>query len=113
MELLLTVEQTAHRLQMHPVSVRRLLLRGQIRGIKRGRVWRIPESALTEKSVATDSTSPLSKALKLVEAMEANTKDRISEHNADAVALLNEARLQREALLTGSEGDKLNRQKVR
>lgn len=47
-ELLLTVDQTAKRLQLHPVSVRRQLQSGRLRGIKRGKLWRIPESALTE-----------------------------------------------------------------
>jgi excisionase family DNA binding protein len=47
-EILLTVEQTAQRLQLAPLTVRRQLQRGSLRGIKRGRVWRIPESALTE-----------------------------------------------------------------
>ena len=47
-ELLLTVDQTAKRLQIHPVSVRRQLQSGRLRGIKRGKLWRIPESALTE-----------------------------------------------------------------
>ena len=49
-ELLLTVEQAAERLQMHPESVRRWLRRGELRGIKRGSRFRIPESALAEKS---------------------------------------------------------------
>ena len=50
MELLLTVEQAAQRLQLAPFTVREQLKRGQLRGLKRGRVWRIPESALTESS---------------------------------------------------------------
>lgn len=49
-ELLLTVEQAAERLQMHPESIRRQLRRGELRGIKRGSRFRIPESALAEKS---------------------------------------------------------------
>ena len=48
MELLLTIEQTAQRLQLHPETVRRQLVRGTLRGIKRGRSWRVPESALAE-----------------------------------------------------------------
>lgn len=48
MEMLLTIEQTAQRLQLHPETVRRQLVRGTLRGIKRGRSWRVPESALTE-----------------------------------------------------------------
>ena len=48
MEALLTVEQAAQRLQMTPKAIREQLARGTLRGIKRGRVWRVPESALTE-----------------------------------------------------------------
>ncbi len=48
MEMLLTVEQVASRLNLHPVTVREHLSRGILRGIKRGRQWRVPESALGE-----------------------------------------------------------------
>jgi excisionase family DNA binding protein len=48
MEMLLTVEQVASRLSLHPVTVREHLSRGILRGIKRGRQWRVPESALGE-----------------------------------------------------------------
>ncbi len=58
MELLLTVEQTAQRLQLHPDTVRRQLVRGALRGVRRGRQWRIPESALTE---AVDAPAPMPK----------------------------------------------------
>lgn len=54
MEMFLTVEQTAIRLQLSPLTVRRQLARGALRGVKRGRVWRVPESALGE---ATPSVS--------------------------------------------------------
>ena len=50
MEMLLTVEQAAERLQLAPFTVREHLKRGKLRGIKRGRVWRVPESALFESS---------------------------------------------------------------
>lgn len=49
MELLLTVEQAAERLQLAPFTVRKHLREGRLRGIKRGaKSWRIPESALLE-----------------------------------------------------------------
>lgn len=48
MEMLLTVEQAADRLKLHPLTVRIHLRNGLLRGIKRGRQWRVPESALTE-----------------------------------------------------------------
>jgi excisionase family DNA binding protein len=44
---LLTVEQAAERLQMHPDTVRRLLREGQLPGRKFGpRQWRISAAAL-------------------------------------------------------------------
>lgn len=49
-EVLLTVEQVADRLQLHPDSVRRQLKRGAMRGIKRGSRWRVPESAVEEST---------------------------------------------------------------
>ena len=53
MELLLTVEQAAERLQLAPFTVRKQLREGRLRGIKRGaKSWRIPESALLESSRA-------------------------------------------------------------
>lgn len=55
-EMLLTVEQTADRLQLSPLTIQRQLRRGALRGIKRGRVWRVPESALLESSQSTKTT---------------------------------------------------------
>lgn len=52
-EQLLTIEQAADRLALHPETVRRQLVRGQLRGIRRGRLWRIPESALMESTPAS------------------------------------------------------------
>lgn len=53
MEMLLTIEQAALRLQLHRDTVRKQLKRGELRGVKRGRVWRVPESALEEVAPAT------------------------------------------------------------
>lgn len=54
MEMLLTVEQTAQRLQLTPKTVRERLKTGRLRGIKSGgRVWRVPESALLEPAPAS------------------------------------------------------------
>ena len=47
-ENLLTIDQVAERLQIHPASVRRQLRGGLLRGLKRGKLWRVPESALYE-----------------------------------------------------------------
>lgn len=59
MEMLLTLEQAATRLQLHRDTVRRQLKRGQLRGVKRGRVWRVPESALEETApVAAPKVPP-------------------------------------------------------
>ena len=51
-EMLLTVEQAAQRLQLTPYTVRAQLRQGKLRGIRRGRVWRIEESALLESTPA-------------------------------------------------------------
>ncbi len=57
MEMLLTIEQAAARLQLHPETVRRQIKRGLMRAVKRGRVWRVPESAL-EEAAPTPATPP-------------------------------------------------------
>ncbi len=57
MEMLLTVEQAATRLHLRPDTVRHHLARGVLRGIKRGRQWRVPESALTETAPARKGAS--------------------------------------------------------
>ena len=61
MEMFLTVEQAAQRLQLTPYTVRKHLQAGKLRGLKRGSVWRIPESALSEPSPQTELTQPANK----------------------------------------------------
>ncbi len=61
-EMFLTVEQTAARLQLSPLTVQRQLKRGALRGVKRGRVWRVPESALGESSPSPNSDGAQQKA---------------------------------------------------
>ena len=56
MELLLTVEQAAQRLQIAQSTVRRLLASGELRGMKRGKLWRIPESAIMETPKSDGTT---------------------------------------------------------
>jgi excisionase family DNA binding protein len=60
MEMFLTIEQTAQRLQLDQTTVRRQIKRGALRAIKRGRVWRVPESALMEDSPPPSSAAPQS-----------------------------------------------------
>lgn len=57
-ESFLSVEQTARRLQLHPFTIRRQLQSGRLRGVKRGRVWRVPESALFESSPTAAAPPP-------------------------------------------------------
>ncbi len=46
---LLTAEDVAERLNVHPSSVRKWLTTGDLRGVKlAGTRWRVPESALQE-----------------------------------------------------------------
>lgn len=68
MEQLLTVEQAATRLHVHPKSVRPHLQAGTLRGVKRGDLWRVPESALLEP--AKPKITPLAHAFELIKAWE-------------------------------------------
>ena len=68
-EQFLTVEQAADRLQVHPTTIRRHLQSGTLRGVKRGSLWRVPESALMEPSKPT--VSPLVRAVQLIKARDA------------------------------------------
>ena len=54
MNPLLTVEQYASLTQLHPDSVRRQLRSGRLRAVKKGRVWRIPASAVHENVAISD-----------------------------------------------------------
>jgi excisionase family DNA binding protein len=87
MEMLLTVEQTAERLQLSPLTVQRQLKRGALRGIKRGRVWRVPESALLESShpVPFDSLkTPAERAAAILAALDSGDSQK---RNAAIIAL--------------------------
>lgn len=46
MERALTVPQVADRLSVHPKTVYNMLVRGELRGVKVGRVWRVPAEEL-------------------------------------------------------------------
>jgi excisionase family DNA binding protein len=47
-EPLLTIQQVATKLQVTTKTVRQWLQRNQMRGIKAGKLWRIPASAVDE-----------------------------------------------------------------
>ena len=77
MEMLLTVEQAAERLQLHPETVRRQLKRGELRAIKRGRVWRVPESALGEDTPkAAEISTPQTRAAAILAAFDSGDMKR-------------------------------------
>ena len=77
MEMLLTVEQAAARLQLHPETVRRQLQRGELRAIKRGRVWRVPESALGEAAPnAAEISTPETRAAAILAAFDSGDMKR-------------------------------------
>lgn len=101
MELLLTVEQAAERLQLAPFTVRKHLREGRLRGIKRGtKSWRIPESALLESSrterINRDEAARLwtllcdfathNRALHEIAAAPVSVQQLIDEKGEDAVA---------------------------
>ena len=77
-EQFLTIEQAAARLQVHPITVRRHLKSGILRGKKQGKLWRVPESALTESGTSTGESieSAFEHALALVAQLEEEMKDQ-------------------------------------
>jgi excisionase family DNA binding protein len=52
MEELLTIEQAARRLKLNEQTVRIQCRTGVLRAVKRGRQWRVPESALMESATS-------------------------------------------------------------
>ena len=48
-ETLLTPEEVAEQMKLHPVTIRRMLRAGELPGVKIGkRQWRVPETALQQ-----------------------------------------------------------------
>lgn len=95
-ENLLTVDQAAARLQLSPTSVRIHLRGGKLRGVKRGRAWRVPESALFEhapEARTVDNNSTLAQADAIWAAMASgdyarrNTALKTLLHDAPAAVL--------------------------
>lgn len=56
MERFLTAEQVAELMQVHLGTVRVWLRSGQLRGVKVGRAWRVPESAIRALSTPAEET---------------------------------------------------------
>ena len=79
MEMLLTIEQAATRLQLHPETVRRQIKRGLMRAVKRGRVWRVPESALEEVAPTPPAATATTDAESIWQQM---TSGKAGDHNA-------------------------------
>lgn len=52
----MTAKQIAHRLNVHPATVRRLLARGELRGAKVGRAWRIAPRTLDAYFAVSEAT---------------------------------------------------------
>jgi excisionase family DNA binding protein len=87
MEMLLTIEQTAQRLQLHPETVRRYLVRGTLRGIKRGKLWRIPESALLEKTSApANRAAAIERGFGFLKGKARSSDDFLADRHAEARA---------------------------
>lgn len=73
MEMLLTVEQAARRLQVQPETIRTRLRRGQLRGVKSGKLWRVPETALLENTAPQERDNPLLRAVAMVRERDAKS----------------------------------------
>ena len=87
MEMLLTIEQTAQRLQLHPETVRRYLVSGQLRGIKRGKLWRIPESSLLETASAPPSrAAAIERGFGFLKGKARSSDEFLAERHAEATA---------------------------
>ena len=116
METLLTIEQAATRLQLHRDTVRRQIKRGALRAVKRGRVWRVPESALEEviqapevtPGIPTTQTSGAHSITATLLEADALWRDMTSErprsHNAAIIALAQAPAAVR-ALITGRSAE--------
>ena len=49
--MLLTVQEAAEQLRVHPVSLRRMIRRGDIAAVRVGRLWRVDEESLKPQRV--------------------------------------------------------------
>lgn len=49
---MLSINETAGRLSLRPETVRRMLRRGELRGVKFGKVWRVPLEGLRRRENA-------------------------------------------------------------
>lgn len=99
-ETLLTVEQAAQRLQLHQITVRRQIARGQLRAIRKGRSVRIPESALVE-----DSPSPETPQVQANTILNAFKSGDFQARNAAIVALSQAAVQTRVLVLAAVESE--------
>lgn len=125
MENLLTIEQTAQRLQLDKTTVRRQIKRGALRGIKRGRQWRVPESALMESSAPESragqnahlrqeavAEAPQARAKLILAALRSGHKARraaaiieLAQSNAATIEIVEEAIEAAEAAYEGTQDD--------
>jgi excisionase family DNA binding protein len=53
----LTVAQAAECLEVHPNTVYRMILRGHLRAVRAGRLWRIPRSELGKVEITSAAPS--------------------------------------------------------
>lgn len=108
-EILLTVEQAATRLQMHPITIRRQIKRGTLKAVRAGRQFRIPESELTRP---VESETPQTRAAHILAEMRSGVPSRrlaairvLARADAATYELV-EAEVQRaEAAYTGPQDD--------
>lgn len=58
---MLSIEEAATALSVHPQTVRKLIKRGELAAIKVARHWRVSENVLTEFATATRPKTPIAK----------------------------------------------------
>jgi excisionase family DNA binding protein len=81
-DTLLTSEQVAKILQVHPFTVLKYIKEGKLKGIKLGRVWRIRESDV-ERFLEERFMAPSEKSKKESQDQEAKILQEKSEDNID------------------------------
>lgn len=58
MQQLVSVQEAAARLQVHPATVRRMIRRGELSAVKVGKLWRLDPADLSPERIAQPVARP-------------------------------------------------------